>query len=330
MSTPNEGKFDSLFFRVAQEHKGIDSVLDTFFSFLRRKTDFFTGADSGAAENAILKSCRKQRDIALRELGKKKEKQALERKMLAKKKAEKLAAEKLSRKKLGLEEDDDDIPILNQSTAKATKNSETKVQKVEKTKNETSEKNKTKSGEEEEESKGAKPNAGNGYSGEGYTWTQTLKEVVIQVPVPKGIKGKHVVCEIKNNSMKVGLIRQPPILEGKLHKTARAGDVIWTLDDNDEGDGRLISIEMPKKNQMEWWSCVIEGEPEIDTQKVQPENSQLSDLDGETRQTVEKMMYDQRQKQMGLPTSDEQKKQDVLKKFMAQHPEMDFSKAKIC
>ncbi|KAF8042862.1 hypothetical protein BT93_A1248 [Corymbia citriodora subsp. variegata] len=170
-----------------------------------------------------------------------------------------------------------------------------------------------KDAEEEKKSGAIVPNKGNGLDLENYSWTQTLQEVTIHVPVPKGTKGRFVVCDIKKNHLKVGLKGQPPVIEGELFQTVKPDDCYWSLEDQS-----AISVLLTKHNQMEWWKSLVKGDPEIDTQKVEPENSKLSDLDPETRQTVEKMMFDQRQKAMGLPSSDEMQKQEILKKFMAE------------
>ncbi|KAK4480495.1 hypothetical protein RD792_013570 [Penstemon davidsonii] len=147
----------------------------------------------------------------------------------------------------------------------------------------------------EEEKKGPRaPNKGNGLDMDNYTWGQSLQEVNITVPVPPGTKSRFIVCEIKKNHIKVGLKGQPPILEFQFFSLLYLESLIgisclinYPLIAEDQ---KSVSILLTKQNQMEWWKYLVKGEPEIDTQKAEPESSKLSDLDPETRSTVEKMM----------------------------------------
>lgn len=140
------------------------------------------------------------------------------------------------------------------------------------------------------------------------------------------------MVDVTPKHIKAGLKGQQPLLDAPLYKKVKTGDdhFTWTLDDAPGGKGKHLTLFLTKESGMEWWSCVAEGEPTIDVTAIEPENSKLSDLDAETARTVSKMMFDTRQKQMGLPTSDELQKRQMLEKFMKAHPEMDFSKAKIC
>ncbi|KAF7436760.1 hypothetical protein PC9H_003593 [Pleurotus ostreatus] len=157
-----------------------------------------------------------------------------------------------------------------------------------------------------------------------YTWTQLLGELDIVVPVPKGTRARDLVVTIQKKKLKVALKGKEPIMEGELCKDIKVDESTWNIQDNE-----LVLIHLEKSNKEQWWENVLTHHPKIDTTKIEPPNSQLSDLDGETRGMVEKMMFDNQQKQMGKPTSDELKKMEALKKFQAAHPELDFSNAKI-
>ncbi|WVR06102.1 hypothetical protein IAU60_003131 [Kwoniella sp. DSM 27419] len=157
-----------------------------------------------------------------------------------------------------------------------------------------------------------------------YSWTQDLSTVTVTVPLPKGTRGKDLAVTMGKKKLKVQLkSATEPILEGELFNDIIADDSSWTIDD------ATLNIELEKLSahiaSHQWWPHVLTHHPKIDTTKIQPENSKLSDLDSETRGMVEKMMYDNQQKAMGKPTSDELKKMEMIEKFKQAHPEMDFS-----
>ena len=126
----------------------------------------------------------------------------------------------------------------------------------------------------------------------------------------KNIKVTHAIDKL------VVIVNGITLIDGKWKDKINTEDTYWTIENGDlDGyKGKYLHLNIEKwKNQSSWWSTPIVGDVEINTQKINPEPSKLSDLDGETRSTVEKMMFDMRQKQQGLPSSDELQKQDKLK-----------------
>ncbi|XP_025420690.1 nuclear migration protein nudC [Sipha flava] len=323
MSNANEEKFDAMLLALAQQHeKGVEQLLDTFFSFLGRKTDYFIGSpDEKASERMLLSVFNKHRDIALKQKRAEDEK----RKQEALKRLQKSKEEKELETKPKLKELTDEEADQLQKELDMKKN----VKDVDpllsgETTNEVSQPIEEDDDDPKETGK-LKPNAGNGCDLPNYRWTQTLSDVELKIPSKAAFKlrPRDVIVNLKKKHIYVGIKGQPPILDDELQHEIKLEETTWLLE-----DGKTFLINIEKVNKMEWWSKLVVSDQEISTKKINPEPSKLSDLEGETRSMVEKMMYDQQQRNMGLPTSDEQKKQNVLQKFMEQHPEMDFSKCK--
>ncbi|XP_026751048.1 nuclear migration protein nudC [Galleria mellonella] len=316
-------RFDSMLLAMAQQHEGgVKDLLKTIVGFLARKTDFFTGGKEGDWEKVVKDTFYEHAKKARDEANKiKKEKEE----------ADKRLKDIQQRKEQERLQQDFEAASVTEITDQEAAKLQEDIEKDKKKKaelgsgdeGETVEADTPEDDDDPKEKGKLKPNSGNGCDLENYRWTQTLEEVELRVPLRQILRPRDLTVIISKRHLKVGVKGQPLIIDGELDADVKMEESTWVLQ-----DGRNLLVNLEKVNKMNWWSRLVTTDPEISTRKINPEPSKLSDLDGETRGLVEKMMYDQRQKEMGLPTSDEQKKQDVLKKFMEQHPEMDFSKCK--
>lgn len=99
-------------------------------------------------------------------------------------------------------------------------------------------------------------------------------------------------------------------------------ECLWTLESY-EGTGKTINLTVQKFPEFQgWWESIVKGEPKIDIGKVNPEDNSIEHLDEEIQVEIQKAMYDQRQKQMGLPTIEEQENQKKLEELFKKNPDL--------
>ena len=69
------------------------------------------------------------------------------------------------------------------------------------------------------------------------------------------------------------IYKNNPIIDGKWKNKINAEETYWTIEDGqlDGYKGKYLHINVEKwKNQTSWWNTPIEGDAEINTQKINP------------------------------------------------------------
>ena len=162
----------------------------------------------------------------------------------------------------------------------------------------------------------------NGGTTEKYYWEQTINDVTIQAPVPAGTRARDVVCVIGRSHLTLKLKgADAPIIDADFPCDARNGQEIWERVKAAEsywnvgevkGKQLCVSVYLEKERES-WWKSAVHGGEEIDTTKVDSTRDMYS-YDDETQGAIRKIMFDQHQKRLGQPTSDELKNHDMLRK----------------
>ncbi|NWS63989.1 NUDC3 protein, partial [Chunga burmeisteri] len=155
------------------------------------------------------------------------------------------------------------------------------------------------------------PDSYNGAVRENYAWSQDYSDLEIKVPVPKHIvKGKQVSVDISSGAIRVAVLEgssQRVLMEGKLIHKINTESSLWSLE-----PGKCVLISLNKGDEY-WWNAILEGEEQIDIDKINKERS-MATVDEEEHAVLDRLTFDYHQKLQGKPQSHELKVHEMLKK----------------
>eukprot|EP00448_Togula_jolla_P017013 CAMPEP_0170581424 /NCGR_PEP_ID=MMETSP0224-20130122/7030_1 /TAXON_ID=285029 /ORGANISM="Togula jolla, Strain CCCM 725" /LENGTH=356 /DNA_ID=CAMNT_0010904555 /DNA_START=31 /DNA_END=1101 /DNA_ORIENTATION=+ len=106
-----------------------------------------------------------------------------------------------------------------------------------------------------------------------YRWTQSRTEVAFKAPLGDEWKAKDIKVKVTPSRLEVLYVGQQTdgevLLAGPFPKRVKADEVFWEIETSD-ADGRHLSLQVTKAEQMEKWPCLIQGadHPCIDVRLV--------------------------------------------------------------
>jgi hypothetical protein len=229
----NNDMFDGVLMNIVQKAEGIEGFYDAIFSFMRRKTDFFTSPEK--AREMVLNTFSKN-EMLFRE-----EKHRME---LIKKKQEELKKKQEEEAKVKEEEKTQEPESKVEEITDEEAEKLMKEQEKEKAGEALMTEMEKKEGEGDSDDDKTPPLIGNGLRTSKYFFTQTLQDITINVFIPSHIKAKDLNVEYGQKKLKVQIKGEDPIIDGELPEKILAEETLWTCD-TIEGE-RVVSITLDK------------------------------------------------------------------------------------
>ena len=272
----NEIDYDTLFMELAGRSGSLDRLLEHFFGFLNRRTDFYITLDKLTDKDAKMgfpKGIAEQ--MVLRAMNKYKFKEYSTEKQNYEPKPTKMTNENLS-----ISTNNSTIIDINEPKISNSSSSEKFIRHNE---------------------EGKQIPIGNGGIGPNYYWTQTLKDLTVYVDVFEGCRGKDIKCLIEPKKIYLSACGQV-LIDGFFEEAIKVDESMWTLNISTNSIPQVV-ITLDKGRNT-WWKHIIQGHPEIDTNKVDS-SQKIDEYDESTQAAIRKIMFDQKQKRLGLQTSEE-------------------------
>ncbi|XP_068631731.1 nudC domain-containing protein 3 [Battus philenor] len=146
----------------------------------------------------------------------------------------------------------------------------------------------------------------NGAVKEEYSWSQTIMELDVTIKLPPNIKSKDLQVSINNGDICVQIRNGDVIIKDCLPYKIKPGDSFWSI-----SEGKLL-IHL-EKVQERWWDRLLSSEEPIDLNKIDASRP-LDELPEDHIAKVRELQWNQEQKLKGLPTSNEIRNIEILKK----------------